>query len=309
MDDSFQYLSSLSEYYLSFDADTRNKAINTFIAFGIIFIVKRLLSFYIFKKIENYSTRYKTQKIINIITNVILVLIVGRIWSKSIGSLATVLGLITAGLAVALKDLVINIAGFLFILWKKPFELGNRIQYGEHKGDVIDIRLFQFSMLEIGHWVGDDQSTGRVIHIPNGGIFTQPLVNFAQGFNHIWDELDILVTFESDWKKAKTILETIITKEEYRISNLIKRRLRESSKKFMIYFNNLDPIVYTSVKDSGISLTLRYLCKPKKRRDNRQMLWEEILVEFEKNKNIDFAYPTHRLFNNRLEGKLADKTV
>ena len=95
---------------------------------------------------------------------------------------------------------------------RRPFALGDRIQIGKHSGDVIDIRFFQFTINEIGNWVDADQSTGRIIHIPNGKVFTEAQANFTQGFSHIWNEIGVLVTFESDWEKAKNILEKIVEK-------------------------------------------------------------------------------------------------
>ena len=71
------------------------------------------------------------------------------------------------------------------------------------KGDVIDIRVFQFSILEVGNWVDADQSTGRIINIPNGKVFTETMVNYTTGFEYIWNEMPVLVTFESEWEKAK----------------------------------------------------------------------------------------------------------
>jgi small-conductance mechanosensitive channel len=63
--------------------------------------------------------------------------------------------------------------------------VGDRVQLGEYRGDVIDQRIFMFSLLEIGNWVDADQSTGRVIHLPNGKIFTEVLANYGQGFHYI----------------------------------------------------------------------------------------------------------------------------
>ena len=60
-----------------------------------------------------------------------------------------------------------------------------------------------FSLMEIGNWVDAEQSTGRVIHVPNGKIFSEPLANYTDGFQYIWNEIPVLVTFESDWKKSQ----------------------------------------------------------------------------------------------------------
>ena len=94
-------------------------------------------------------------------------------------------------------------------MWKRPFEVGDRIQIGDQKGDVIDQRIFMFTVLEIGNWVDADQSTGRVIHIPNGKIFLETLASYTKGFEYIWNEIPVQVTFESDWRKAKNILESL----------------------------------------------------------------------------------------------------
>ncbi|NIP82375.1 MAG: mechanosensitive ion channel, partial [Gemmatimonadetes bacterium] len=88
--------------------------------------------------------------------------------------------------------------------------VGDRIQIGAHAGDVIDQRIFQFIVLEIGNWVDADQSTGRIIHIPNGLVFREPLANYTRGMQYIWNEIRVLVTFESNWKRAKQILDEIV---------------------------------------------------------------------------------------------------
>ena len=81
--------------------------------------------------------------------------------------------------------------GLGFIIWRHPFRVGDRIQVGDQAGDVIDLRIFQFSLMEIGNWVAADQSTGRIIHVPNGIVFTHPLANYSLGFDYIWNEIPI----------------------------------------------------------------------------------------------------------------------
>src|SRR5207247_10961705 len=126
--------------------------------------------------------------------------------------LAAFCGLVSAGSAMALKDPLAQLAGWASILWRRPFEVGDRIEIATHKGDVIDIRLFQFTLNEIGVWVDADQSTGRIVHIPNQLIFTEPAANDDEGFKYIWNEVPVVVTFESNWTKAKEILTAIAFK-------------------------------------------------------------------------------------------------
>ena len=269
----------------------------------VLWVLRRIVLAIVRHRTQDVRTRYHWQKTTAYIVAPIGILIVGRIWFEGIGSLATFLGLLSAGLAIALKDLVVNLAGWVFILWRRPFEVGDRIQIDGHAGDVIDFRIFQFTLLEIGNWVDADQSTGRIIHVPNGKVLAEPLANFTKGFNYIWNELPVLVTFESDWKKAKVILEGIAGRHAAHLTDAAKREISEVSRRFMIFYTTLTPTVYTKVADSGVLLTVRYLCEPRKRRGTAQAIWEEILEAFATEGNIDFAYPTYRYYDNRLEGK------
>ena len=181
--------------------------------------------------------------------------------------------------------------------------MGDRVQIGSNAGDVIDIRVFQFTLMEIGNWVGADQSTGRVIHIPNGRVFTESLANYSKGFQYIWNEVAVLITFESNWRKAKEILLGIGAKHAEELSATAEERVRRAARKFMIFYTKLTPTVYTAVKDSGVLLTIRYLCEPRKRRDSEEAIWEDILTKFAGCDDVDFAYPTRRYYDNLLEGK------
>jgi small-conductance mechanosensitive channel len=219
------------------------------------------------------------------------------VWFIGVGQFATFAGLVSAGLAIALRDIVANLAGWVFLVWRRPFVVGDRIEIGEHRGDVIDVRAFQFSLMEVGNWVDAEQSTGRVLHVPNGLVLTQTVANYSRGFPYIWNEIPVLITFESDWKLAKEILLEVVTNRPEALSERAEQALREASKKFFIRYPTLTPTVYTSVEESGVLLTLRYLCPPRRRRGTEQSIWEAILEAFAEEPRIDFAYPTTRFFD------------
>lgn len=134
----------------------------------------------------------------------------------------------TAGLAIALKEPLTNIAGWLFLITRKPFGMGDRVQIGNHAGDVIDIRLFQFTLMEIGNWVEADQSTGRIIHMPNGLVFNQPQANYGKGFQYIWNEIPVLIAFESNWQKAEKVLDVIVREYSEHLTKSAERRIKEA---------------------------------------------------------------------------------
>lgn len=262
-----------------------------------------LLSFimgYVHKKTEDIHRYYKIKKILKYINFTFIFIILIGIWSDKTTSISTYMGLLTAGIAIALKDIILNIAAWLFIIWKKSFEIGDRVSLGDITGDVIDLGIFQFSVMEVGNWINGEQSTGRIIHIPNYKVLSEPMANYTTGFKYIWNEIIITVTFESDWQKAKKILSDITNKHVLKCSKLAEEELRKASKKYVILYNKLTPIVYTSVVGSGINLTIRYLCETRKRRTTSEKMWEDILREFKNHDDIDLAYSTQRLIIDNL---------
>ncbi len=269
----------------------------------VLSLVRTLVVHVIWKHTEKAHTRYRWNKTSVYISFVLGFILVGRLWLSGIDSITTFLGLVTAGLAIALQDLVKGIAGWVFVLWRQPFSVGDRIQIGQYRGDVVDIRVFKFTLMEIGNWVDADQSTGRVIHLPNSMILDEAIANYSRGFEYIWNEIPVLVTFESNWKKAKQILLDLSEKHGADLTTVAEERVKEASKRYMIFYTKLTPTVYTSVKDCGVMLTMRYLISPRKRRGSNQAIWEDILVKFSECTDIDFAYPTQRFFNNAIEGK------
>jgi small-conductance mechanosensitive channel len=268
-----------------------------------LWLVRKLVLRAALRKSDDVQNRYRWRKSTAYIAFLIGVVLVVRIWFQGLGSLSTMIGLVSAGVAIALKDALVNLAGWVFIVWRHPFEVGDRIEVGDVAGDVIDQRIFQFTLMEIGNWVHADQSTGRIIHVPNGRVFTDALANYSKGFQYIWDEVGVLVTFESDWQKAKLILQKIAARHAEHLSGEAERRVREASMKFMIFYSKLTPIVYTCVEDCGVLLTLRYLTEPQERRGRMEAIWEDVLRAFANHDDIDFAYPTQRFYSNAREGK------
>jgi len=245
---------------------------------------------------EDVVVLYRWRKLTNYLASVAGLLALVLIWFEKLRLALTVLGLLSAGVALALSGLIAAMAGWAFILLRRPFEIGDRIQVGNYAGDVIDIRLFKFTLMEIGNWVDADQSTGRVIHVPNGKVLTEVVVNYTRGFHYIWDEIPVLVTFESDWEKAKRILQEVADHHVGETAESARHELRKAARRFLLYYSTLTPTVYTKVVDSGVLLTIRHLVEPRKRRGAVQDIWEEILRAFAAEPDIDFAYPTWRIY-------------
>ncbi len=295
-DKAMQSINDLIHEMTGISHATQHKLLVTLIIVLVLTFLRISIFRVVWRHTEDVKVRYQWKRMLSFIIPLLGVIMVAFVWASAFEQFGAFLGLMAAGLAIAFKDPLTNLAGWFFILFRKPFVVGDRVQIGENTGDIIDIRLFQFTMLEIGNWVEADQSTGRIIHLPNGKVFQEPQANFSSGFEYIWNEVPVMITFESDWQKAKEILERIISGYTVDIDKKAQQEIKEASKNYMIYYRHLTPIVYTSVKENGVRLTIRYLCNPRQRRGTENEIWQEVLRDFNAAKNIQFAYPTTRFY-------------
>ncbi len=261
-----------------------------------LWVLSRLVLKIIYKRLPDIRKQYRWRKILNYISTALAIMLLVNIWFNGLQSIATFLGLLSAGLVVALREPLVNMAGWLFLISIRPFRIGDRIQIAEQVGDVIDIQLFQFTINEVRIWVEGDQPTGRVVHVPNGKLFTTAVANYNYGFPFIWHEVVAHVTFESNWQKARAIMLDAAGLHCEKLSATAKRQVRMRSQRHLIFYEDFDPKVYIKVVDNGIQITSRYLNKIAGRRISENKVWEEVLPQFLASPDIQFAYPTTRFY-------------
>ena len=279
--------------------EERARLVKKLIQTGIILAVGYLLIFVLVgivnRQVKDLKVRHLVRKNISYLVTVLMLLYILFLWAQNIGTITIFLGVAGAGIALALQEVILCVAGWFHILVRRPFEVGDRIEMSGIKGDVIDIRLFHTSLLEIGNWVDSDQSTGRIVHIPNSAIFKRENFNYNRGFEFIWNEMKVLVTYESDWKRAEEIMLGHARRLAEGMEEVAKRKIAAMTRHYMIRYDKFTPIVYVAIRDSGVELTMRYLTEAKQRRSTQDALSREILEEFGKEPRISFAYPTYRI--------------
>lgn len=249
-------------------------------------IIMQISGRILFRTIKNNATYYTTRKRFNYFNSTILILIIIIIWSGSKMDFATYIGFISAGIAISLREIFTNIAAWLIIIFQKPFEVGDRITINNQSGDVIDIKVFEFVLMELSQPSHGAQSTGRIVLIPNNFLFIHSLTNASRGFDYLWNELEVRVSLESNWESAKTILEEMINHHTLHLSTEAEEKVYEASRKYMIHYQNLTPIVYVAVRPGHILLTIRYLCEPRQARVTENQIWQEILLAFDGQEDI-----------------------
>jgi small-conductance mechanosensitive channel len=244
----------------------------------IIQIIRRFLR----KKVSDSSARYKSQKGIEIIGYIILILLSFSYFTGSIKDFTLVIGLFTAGIAFTLQELVLSIAGSLYIFIVKVYKPGDRIEINGIKGDVIDIDSIYTTMMEIGQWVKSDNYTGRIVKLSNAFVFKGPIHNYSKDFPFIWDEFDLPIRYGSDMELAKNIVIKIASETLSEYTSNSKAQWKAVVNKYYIEDAVVEPTLAITLTDNWAQFNLRYIVDYKRRRITRHLLHDKIRKEVEK---------------------------
>jgi small-conductance mechanosensitive channel len=132
--------------------------------------------------IKDSTSKYKVRKLINFSGFIIIVLIISIVYSDKLGGITVALGVAGAGIAFALQEVIVSIAGWIAITFGRYYKVRDRILLGGVKGDVIDISVLRTTMMECGQRINGDLYNGRVVRIANSFIFKDPVYNYSGDF-------------------------------------------------------------------------------------------------------------------------------
>jgi small-conductance mechanosensitive channel len=256
--------------------------------------VRRSLLSYVINRISDESPHLYTVRkaTTSTITTIAALLIIG-IWIQRLGDLSVALGILAAGLAFALQEVIGSIAGWITIVTGRPFTIGDRIETGSIRGDVVDIGVLRTTLMEIGNWLDGDHNTGRIVTVSNAFLFKEPLYNYSAHLHFVWDEIRIPITYESSWKRAIEIMSDAVC-EHPAYQDMLPRaekQRREVRRKLAVKMTPLEPRTYVKLTDNWIELGLVYPVDTDLRRSFRSDISERLLTEFEA-ENIVIASQT-----------------
>ena len=264
-----------------------------------IYIVTKILIFINTKFNKNEKNLYIINKRIKIIRIILIILGITLIWETQLNNIITFISFIGAAATLALRDIIVNFFAGIYISIYKPFKIEDRIEINNIIGDVVNTNSLNFEILEVSNKENNKQSTGIIIEIPNSKIFTEPVKNYTKAFKYIWNELEVKIKLDADLAKNKKLLYDIVKSNDIvkRIPKKMKDQLNEVVGDYRIYYNNLDPIIYTTVTEDYVLLTIRYLSHPKKSRFIESQIWNKI-YENAKENNLDL-YTTETIINKK----------
>lgn len=268
--------------------------LNITILFCVFFILKKVAHLFLKEK----HSIYKFRKILTFIFYIVLIILTLVLVAQHSKHLTLFIGIVGAGIAFALQEVVLSIAGFISIFASNLFKIGDRIRIGEKIGDVIDIGITKTTLMEIGGWVTSDNYSGRIIQVPNSKIYQESVSNYSSDFPFLWDEIKLPIKYGSDLelteeiilKTAKEILGEYTNASKSSWANIVEKYAVENAK--------AEPDVTYVLTDNWVEFELRYIVDYKKRRKVKHILSREIYKDIKSNsRKVSLASATFEILS------------
>ncbi|MBU1911510.1 mechanosensitive ion channel family protein, partial [Patescibacteria group bacterium] len=277
---------------------------STFIIIGkyllvllLIWILEKLIRMHLLSLIKHDDKRYTVTKIFSSTVYIITIAWIAiTLFAKNPGVLAS-FAIVGAGLAIALQDVVKDVVGWVVIIQNRLFSTGDRVTIGNSTGEVVDIDVLRTKLLEVGiPPEGVLEHTGKILSIPNSKVLAQNVTNHNTTSDFVNSEVHITITFESDWKKAKKILEDILKEETDEFTEREKIQQIRRTRSMYIRRQVIGARVYMEVADDGIMFILRFPVPIGERRIVVSGLSERVMNALDSEPNVELAYKTMRYY-------------
>ncbi len=262
------------------------KGFFTFVGLTIIHIViKLILEKQFSKKIKEKRTRYSFRKITSILYLAAFGIVLVVVWGGGAQEVTVAAGLISAGVAFALQDLLKNLAGAILIFLTRIYTVGDRIEINGKSGDVIDIGIFYTTLLETREWISADLPTGRITTIPNGVVLGNNVNNYTKDHDYIWDEISLSLDYKSDYRFAYDRIFAIVKQETQMTVEKARLSIDKLGEKYYVGENNLEPIISLIPTDKEILFKIRYTVEARQRSTTKTRINNLILEEIKNSDN------------------------
>jgi small-conductance mechanosensitive channel len=243
----------------------------------VLYALTKLATRWLSRHVDQPGARYRARKLIMLAAWVLGLAYVASVFSARLGSLAVAMGLVGAGIAFALQEVIMSVAGWITVSFGSIYKPGHRIRLGGVRGDVIDVSLLRTTLFQVGDWVDGDLYNGSVVRVANSFVFKEPVFNYSGDFPFLWDELKVPVRYGSDRDEAFAILDRVAQAVVGDYVPKVSETWKELTRKYMIESSQIEPMVSLVFDENWMTYTVRYVVDYKCRRSIKSELSRRIL--------------------------------
>jgi small-conductance mechanosensitive channel len=230
------------------------------VAFALIFLGAMAWRWITNRYVTDIRRRGQVMAARRLVLGLIVLIVVLINFASEIGSAATIVGFAAAGIAVALQNVILSIAGYFFLIGRFGIKAGDRVQIGGVTGDVIDIGLVKLSLMELGGSGTHREPTGRVAVFSNAIVF-QPSGNFfkqAPGTSFVWNEVRLTLAPDIDYRLAEKRLLDVVDEVFARYRDRVMRDYRHLERDLNIVLDTPKPQSRLHLSETGLEIVIRY---------------------------------------------------
>lgn len=246
-------------------------------------LVKKMLN----RKIEDKTTVFNFNRIANLFAGLLILAIILSLLFANWYAAMVSFGIVSFILGFALQTPITSFFGWIYILIRKPYEVGDRIRIGNVYGDVINVSYIDTTLWEFnGEYLSGDHPSGRIIRFVNSKVFSEFVYNYSWPlFPFIWNELSLFISHESDFKFTANSIKQVVESE---IGEAMIRRVKRFKKILAeTPVDELDVDEYPSVlfrvhDNTWVGVKVRYLVEPKDSGKVKNKLFDAVMTELKK---------------------------
>jgi len=262
----------------------------------LVVVLTRLVHSYIGRYMNDPDARYRARKASTTVAWALFLLLMLMLFSDRLGQLTVAFGVAGAGIAFALQEVIVSLAGWLAISFGNFFAVGDRVQLGGTKGDVIDVGLLRTTLMECGEWIGGDNYSGRIVRIANSFVFKEPVYNYSGDFPFLWDEIQLPIRYGSDYDFVRSELLTAAEEIVGEYTQYAQIHWGKMVRRYRIEPARVEPMVTIRATDNWVEFTLRYVVDFKRRRSTKDALFTAILRRLDQAPGrVQFASATYEI--------------
>lgn len=259
--------------------------IKSAMAVVLLLAVAKLLDVYVLGRIVSRVSRYNLRRVAKLILGLLLVLVVMSILFQNWYTALVSVGVISLVVGLAVQTPVTSFLGWIYILVRAPYRVGDRIKIGDATGDVIDVSYLDTTLWEFGggDLLSTDHPTGRIIKFPNSNILSETVYNYTWPlFPYIWNEIKFSVAYESDLEFIAETMQRIAAEEvgERMMKQVsVFRELLAQTPVDQLEVREYPAVLFRPNPNTWIDAIVRYLVHPKEAGRTKTRLIKKLLAE------------------------------
>jgi small-conductance mechanosensitive channel len=234
----------------------------------VVLTAAKALDAVVLRRLESRVTRYNLRRVARAAAALAILVVVASVLSASWYTALVSLGVLSLVLGFALQTPILSFIGWVYILMRSPYRVGDRIRIGEATGDVIDVGYLDTTLWEFGgEYLSTDHPSGRVIKFPNSLVLSEPVFSYSWPlFPYIWNELSFQLAYESDLAFVARTLKEVADEavgEDMRERVRTFREVLAKTPVDQLEVREEPAVFFRASSNTWIEATVRYLVDPK----------------------------------------------